>query len=327
MAKAKKTLDFTPVRREVLVEFTKLRNLFDVREDAHGSAQTEHTIDELVNQWATQKISVLPLVTKDFVYIDGRTGGEAQARLDTLTVTVTPDKPHVVKILVDMVDFAYDTLPEHQKDQVRAEALRRNLPARGSSYRDFADEGDIKFNIEKLITGEGAKELDLSLEEEDGAAMKAYVAAVLQVGKGPISVTRFGKLYPNVVNSVEQKMLDACRKLKLVKPTYTDEKVAEIIGLPARLVGSIVTGKRGGKTKHLNALIEKQTTLDSALKSLEKYAKGNMKLFKAGRLSGKSFLELTAYHKQTAMKLMRKIEEIEKRVAEAVAELDGFHRV
>jgi len=136
-------LNFTVKKSGTLVSFDKLRmNEFDAREDA---SVDQKFINDLVGQGKVRP----PLVTEDYVVIDGRHGGYASKKI--LGVGDTDAK----KIPVNMVGFRYDNLSESGKLEVQRHALNLNMGANG--LQRLATREDIFHVVKTQVEGGAAK--------------------------------------------------------------------------------------------------------------------------------------------------------------------------
>jgi hypothetical protein len=311
MAKAKQKLDFTIDQKDVVVPVSKIRHEFDVR--AELSTDTE-AIQELVEE-ARQRSGKLrrnPILTADFVEVDGRNGIKAQQILygtDKDPDGLSPD------VTVDLLGFKWSDLNADQKRELVAYALGLNMSPTG--FRRLATFDDKLSVIKKFVTDgvskDGIEELVGNLP---GMTMKA-----------------FQSMYADAVASVNNTKLGKARQAMVPISKggegLTVEEAIKAYKVPKHLHDSVIPGAPRPK-KAFNALKEKQPMLNSALLALKRYMDANLVDFDNGKLSVKTLDDITSFHRLTILKIVRKMEEIETRVKKAIENSDNdptsFHR-
>lgn len=309
MAKAKQALDFTIAQKDVVISASKIRHEFDVR---NGESATDPTaVNEIVEDARSRsgKLRRNPILTADFVPVDGRNGIEAQRILYG-----TPQDPDGLcpDVTADILGFRWNDLNADERRQVISYSLGLNCSTTGfrrlATYahklgviKDFVKDGVPKDRIEELVG-------DLP-----GMTMKA-----------------FQSLHADAVESVNHSKLGNARQSLLPVSKggegLTLEEAIKKYKVPKHLQDSVIPGTPRVK-KALNALKDKQPMLGKSLEAFKRYMDNNLADFEDGRLSVKTLTDLFAYHKLTIAKIVRKADEIEARVTKAIEDKDGnFHR-
>lgn len=309
MATAKRALDFTIAQKDVTIAANKIRHEFDVR--AGESATDPVAVNEIVEEarGRSGKLRRNPILTADFVPVDGRNGTEAQRILYG-----TPQDPDGLcpDVTVDLLGFRWNDLNADERRQVVAYSLGLNMSSTGfrrlATYehklgvvKGFVKDGVPKDRIEELVG-------DLP-----GMTMKA-----------------FQSLYADAVESVNHSKLGLARQALLPVSKggegLTLEESIKKYKVPKHLQDSVIPGTPRPK-KAFNALKDKQPMLNKSLEAFKRYMDNNLTDFEDGRLSVKTLTDLFSYHKLTIAKIVRKSDEIEARVVKAIEQKEGnFHR-
>ena len=309
MATAKRALDFSIAQKDVIVPASKIRHEFDVR--AGESATDPTAVNELVEEarGRSGKLRRNPILTADFVEVDGRNGIQAQRILYG-----TPQDPDGLcpDVTADLLGFRWNDLTADEKRQVIAHSLGLNMASTGyrrlATYdhklavvKGFVKDGVPKDRIEELVTN------------LPGITMKA-----------------FQSLYTDATESVNQSKLGLARQSLLPVSKggegLTLEEAIKKYKVPKHLQDSVVPGTPRIK-KALNALKEKQPMLNKALEAFKRYMDNNLDDFENGRQSVKTLTDLFAYHRLTIAKINRKADEIEARMNKMIQDKEGnFHR-
>lgn len=309
MATTKRKLDFTIDQKDVVVGADQIRHEFDVR--AGESATDPVAVNELVEEarGRSGKLRRNPILTADFVQVDGRNGIQAQRILYG-----TPQDPEGLcpDVTVDLLGFKWSELTSDERREVIAYSLGLNMASTG--FRRIATSDD-KLSVIKRFVKEGVSKdrIEELVGNLPGMTMKA-----------------FQSLYGDAVESVNHSKLGLARQALLPVSKggegLTLEEAIKKYKVPKHLHDSVVPGAPRIK-KAFNALKEKQPYVNNSITALTRYMTNNLDDFENGRLTVSILEQITSYHRTTVIKLVRKMDEIETRVKKAIEDRDGeFHR-
>jgi hypothetical protein len=283
------SLNFTVVRKGVSILATQGRHEFDVRTDGSvdmSSAEEMVSLGRISNS----------VVTTDYVFLDGRTGGVAQ-QIKSGTLGLPESL-----IVVDVLGFKYDTLNNTDKREFQAEALRRNFPVKG--FRRFATDEDCILAIVNML---------------NFGSTKAQIAIALD-----FLGARFGRQYDIAKTTVVNRKIAQARGLMADNPRMNAEDAARKVGLDSP--EGIIPQQGAPRDKTFHELKAKQAAIAKAITQVQKYAKDRLQWLRDGKISGLTINRLLDHETKQVCKLVKTHDDAKLRVEKEVAAvIPGFH--
>jgi hypothetical protein len=289
-------MNFTVVRKNIPIDVSLVKsNEFDVRDEA---GKDQSAIDELVAQGF---LSQLPILTSDYVLLDGRTGFEAEKVLDGKFGEDGKLVALATVVRVDFVGFAWASLTPEQKQEAITWALQRNLPTYGFSRP--ATQADVQ-HVAVQLMGQGA---------DKAKTIKLLVSAGVKISRA----TKLSQLAESEINARDTRTADTYSKQHDVSPSAAvSALVRQGVIAPARAekVKEMVKnyGQKGkvNRPQSTSYVRTSQTALTDAIAAVKRYNDANLKKFldDSHKYTGKFVVDVADIHVRTAAKILAQAE-------------------
>ena len=288
-------MKFNPTKFSVKVAYKLLRDEFDVRVD--GSISME-AAEEIAKAGSIRN----PVVTNDWVFLDGRTGALGQLIANETIGTAAE------LCTVDVLPYAYDDLSNAEKAEFYAEALKRNF---SRVYRRLATEDDCVKVISDLI--------DMKRTKSQWPSKAEIKDLVSFLG------SRFESQYTIAKNMVTQRLISQARQLMKEDSSLSPLNAAKKVGLP-NADGIIQTQGKAARDKTFNELKKKQAILTRAIAAIAQYATRRIQRLQDGTVSGLTVSRLLEYETKQMDKLVKTHESAKDRVTKVLRQtVPSFH--